>query len=281
MEKYSVNTATIDWASVRTQVAAAAGEARSIPDLYPAIGVALRLLGDQESYYRTRDGTLIGPSPVGGCAASAPITPALPDTIGYVKVAFCDCQGSAATQFAESVQRAIRTADRAGLAGWIVDLRGNFGGNMWPMIAGIGPILGEGIIGWIVYNDREYEREYRDGAATSFGEVFARVENPYTPLKEYPRVAVLTDGIVASSGEAITVFFKGRPGTRSFGTSTCGHHHLQQEFGLSDGAALSLVSGQHADRTRRRYGGPIDPDEMIANPGEAINRAIAWLLGGS
>ena len=94
-------------------------------------------------------------------------------------------------------------------------------------------------------------------------------------------MAVLTDGIVASSGEAITVFFKGRPGTRSFGTSTCGHHHLQQEFGLSDGAALSLVSGQHADRTRRRYGGPIDPDEMIANPGEAINRAIAWLLGGS
>ena len=156
------NTATIDWVSVRTQVAAAAGEARSIPDLYPAIGVALRLLGDQESYYRTRDGTLIG-RPGGGMSASAPITPALPDTIGYVKVAFCDCQGSAATQFAESVPARDQDGHRAGLAGWIVDLRGNFGGNMWPMIAGIGPILGEGIIGWIVYNDREYEREYRDG----------------------------------------------------------------------------------------------------------------------
>ena len=39
------------------------------------------------------------------------------------------------------------------------DLRGNIGGNMWPMIAGVGPILGDGIIGWIVYYDREYERE--------------------------------------------------------------------------------------------------------------------------
>ena len=44
---------------------------------------------------------------------------------------------------------------------WIVDLRGNYGGNIWPMIAGVGPVLGEGIIGWIVYNDSEYEREYQ------------------------------------------------------------------------------------------------------------------------
>jgi carboxyl-terminal processing protease len=151
---------------------------------------------------------------------------------------------------------------------------------MWPMIAGIGPILGEAIIGWVVYNDREYEREYRAGAATSFGEVFARVPEPYTLLKEYPKVAVLTDGIVASSGEAIVVFFKGRPGTRSFGTPTRGHHHLQQEFRLSDGATLFLVSGQHADRTKTRCGGTINPDEIIMDPGETINRAIAWLLGG-
>jgi carboxyl-terminal processing protease len=279
METYSVNKATIDWTNLRTEVVSSAGDAQIISDLYPAIGVGLRVLGDQESYYQARDGTLVGPPPMGGCGALAPATQGLPATIGYVKVASCDCQGSAATQFAESIQRAIRTADRVGLAGWIVDLRGNFGGNMWPMIAGIGPVLGEGIIGWIVYNDREYEREYRDGAATSFGDVFARVAAPYTLLNEYPKVAVLTDGIVASSGEAIVVFFKGRPRTRSFGIPTCGHHHLQQAFPLSDGATLFLVSGQHADRTKRRYGGPIDPDEMIVDPREAINRAIAWLLG--
>lgn len=281
METYSVNKGAIDWPGFRAQVVASAGDARTIPDLYPAIELALRLLGDHESYYWTRGGALVGPAPVGGCGASAPTPYGLPDTIGYVKVASCDCQGSAATQFAESIHRAIRAADRVGLAGWIVDLRGNFGGNMWPMIAGIGPVLGNGIIGWVVYNDREYEREYRDGAATSFGETFASVADPYTLLKEYPKVAVLTDGIVASSGEAIVVFFRGRPGTRSFGTPTCGHHHLQQEFRLSDGATLFLVSGQHADRMKRRYGGSIHPDEIIAEPGDAVNRAVAWLLGGA
>ena len=54
---------------------------------------------------------------------------------------------------------------------------------MWPMIAGLGPIFGEGIIGWIVYNNRDYEREYRDGAALSLDEPFARVAVPYTLIR--------------------------------------------------------------------------------------------------
>ena len=75
--------------------------------------------------------------------------------------------------------------------------------------------------------------------------------------------------------------FKSRPGTRSFGTPTCGHHHLQQSFRLSDGATLFLASSQHADRTKRRHAARIDPDEIIVDPGEAVRRAIAWLQGGS
>ena len=279
METYSVNKANIDWPNFRAQVIEAAGNAGTIPELRPAIELALRLLDDHESYYQ-RAGTLVGPAPIGGCSAAALTTPEVPETIGYVKVGPCDCQGSAVTQFAESVQLAIKAADRQGLVGWIVDLRGNFGGNMWAMIAGIGPVLGEGIIGWITYNDREYEREYRNGAATSFGETFASVTAPHTLARQHPKVAVLTDGFVASAGEAIVVFFKGRPGSRSFGTPTCGHHHLQQPFSITDGATLFLVSGQHADRTKRRYGGSISPDEVMSDPREAVNRAIAWLLAG-
>lgn len=278
---YSINSKTIDWASFRAEVFSTAGVAQTIADTYPAIGVALRLLDDYESYYSgSGKGGQIGPSPVGGCGAPTPAMSGLPDTVAYVKVGSCPCNGGAATQFAESIQQAIRTADRAGLSGWIVDLRGNFGGNMWPMIAGVGPVLGEGIIGWIVYNDREYEREYRAGGAQSFGEVFASVAAPYTLMKEDPRVAVLTDGGVVSAGEAVTVFFRGRPATRSFGTPTCGHHHLLEDFRLSDGATLSLVTARSADRTKTQYGGPIAPDEIISEPGLTLERAIAWLQSG-
>jgi hypothetical protein len=277
MHTYSINRASIDWGNFRSEVLAASGSPETIADIDRAIVTALRLLDDEQTYYRGADGRLIGPPPVGGCTAATSTPPILPDTIGYVRIDPCDCDGPAATRFAESLQQAIRAADRPGLTGWIVDLRGNFGGNMWPMIAGIGPVLGEGIVGWIVYNDREYEREYRDGAARSFGEIFAQVGTPYTLLRERPKVAVLTDGVVASSGEAITVYFKGRPRTRSFGTATCGHHHLQQSFRLSDGAVLFLAVSQHADRTKKRYAARIGPDEVISDPVKAVDRAIEWL----
>ena len=275
MRKYSANAGRIDWEAFRAAVVTAAG-GNSAPNFSAAVSVALGLLDDHESYYGG-NGLVIGTPPVGGCGA--PIAGVrVPDTIGYVRVGGCLCQGAAQiAQFAESIQNAIRTADRAGLTGWIVDFRGNGGGNMWPMIAGVGPVLGEGHLGWVVYNDREYEREYVDGGAQSFGEVFARVASPYTLQQPFPKVAVLTDGSVVSAGEAVVVFFKNRPQTRSFGTATCGHHHLLQEFALGDGSTLVLVTARHADRQRVQYSGPIQPDEMVVDPTQAVERAVAWL----
>ena len=274
METYAIHKHTIDWADFRAQVVAAAGNPRAISDLYPAIELALRLLDDHESYYMRRDGLVIGTYPFGACAAPPVDTPTSPRNIGYVSI-----QGSRFGQSPDSIQQAIRTADHGGLLGWIVDLRGNGGGNMWPMIAGVGPVLGEGIIGWIIYNNREYEREYRDGAAQSLGEAFSRVSDPYTLMQPYPKVAVLTDGLVNSAGEAMAVWFRGRPRTRSFGTPTCGHHHLQQDFPLTDGATLFLTTAQNADRLRTTYGGPIPPDEIIADPQGVMARAVAWIEG--
>lgn len=278
MEAEAANARRIDWAQARADVFAAAGNAQSIPDTYPAIAVALQTLDDFESHYVGADRRVIGPPPVGGCPAGSTDTPSLPETVGYVSLDTCDCQGAVADRYAENVQQAIMAADRPGLVGWIVDLRENGGGNMWPMIAGLGPIFGEGIIGWIVYNNRDYEREYRAGAALSLNEPFARVAAPYTLIRPLPRVAVLTSGITVSAAEAITVFFKNRPDTRSFGAPTCGHHHLLQDFAMSDGATLILKTAHNADRLKRTYAGPVMPDEIVTAPGEAVSRAVAWLL---
>ncbi len=157
MQTESANSRAIDWARFRTEVLAAAGGAQTIQDAYPAIELALRSLNDFESFYVAAGGRLIGPSPEPSCTLSPATVSSLPDTIGYVRVNGCLCaEGPSADSYAEALQRAIRTADRPGLVGWIVDLREDGGGNMWPMMAGLGPIFGEGIMGWIVYNNREY-----------------------------------------------------------------------------------------------------------------------------
>lgn len=278
MEAEAANARRVDWTRTRAEVLAAAGAAQSIPDAYPAIALALNLLDDFESHYRGADGRLIGPSPEPACQGILTETPTLPETIAYVRLDGCPCEGRAADAYAEAVQQAIRAADRPGLAGWIVDLREDRGGNMWPMIAGLGPIFGEGIIGWIVYNNREYEREYRAGAALSLNEPFARVSVPYRLIRPLPKVAVLTWDTTNSAGEAIAVFLKNRPDTRSFGGPTCGHHHLLSDFRMSNGATLTLKNAHNADRLKRTYAGRVMPDEVALAPGEAVSRAVAWLL---
>jgi hypothetical protein len=279
MQRYSVNTHDVDWPRLREEVATMAGHAQTIAEASPAILHALQSLKDYESYFAFGSST-VGPSPVGGCPSGDRAAPSLPDTIAYVRVSGCNCNGFAADSYATALHHAIRNADRPGLDGWIVDLRGNGGGNMWPMMAGVGPVMGEGIMGYIIYNDRDYEREYTAGGSQSFGDVFARATDPYTLIRPNPRVAVLTDGGTVSAGEAMTVWFKERPNTRSFGAATCGHHHLLQDFSVKGGGTLLLVTAHNADRTKRAWAGPIAPDESFSDPAKAVSRAIDWLRSG-
>jgi C-terminal processing protease CtpA/Prc len=93
-------------------------------------------------------------------------------------------------------------------------------------------------------------------------------------------VAVLTDGSVASSGEAIVIAFRARADTRSFGTPTCGLSTGVQGFPLSDGATLFLAVSVMADRTRTAYGAQVTPDEIVPDAAQAVERAVAWLREG-
>jgi carboxyl-terminal processing protease len=70
---------------------------------------------------------------------------------------------------------------------------------MWPMIAGLGPILGEGLLGYFIgVTGAETAWSYRDGAAFSGNSAAQRVSSPYRLRRERPRVAVLSDNAVAS-----------------------------------------------------------------------------------
>ena len=150
-------------------------------------------------------------------------TPTLPATVGYVRVGSFSGTAAEATAFANALQGAISAADRDGLAGWIVDVRGNGGGNMWPMLAGVGPVLGTGRVGYFIDAlGAASAWEYRDDGAWLGTLLFQAVDTPYRLRRESPRVAVLIDGGTAGSGEAIAIAFQRRPETRSFGTATCG-----------------------------------------------------------
>jgi C-terminal processing protease CtpA/Prc len=277
MQSNSINRLTIDWNAFRAKVLAQAAGAQSIPDTYPAIRVALTLLADGHSHITTPTGSVIFvPNRTCTGSGAANVTP--PSTIGYVRVGSFSGSGSAATAFANGIQNTIIAADKDGLIGWIVDVRGNGGGNMWPMIAGVGPVLGDGLLGYFVDPlGAQSFWELSDGASSVNGFVQARVDTPYRLRHERPKVAVLTDNAVASSGEATVIAFRQRADTRSFGTPTCGLSTANSGFGMSDGATLILTVAVMADRTRTKYGDSIQPDETVTDPAEAVQHAIAWL----
>lgn len=278
MQQNSMRRRALDWSIVRASVFAAAGSAQTIEATFPAIREALRLLGDGHSSYRAVNGTFLF-VPTRTCQSPAAPSPTdLPPEIGYVRVRSFGGTPTEATQFADNLQDVIRRADRDSLRGWIVDLRGNGGGNMWPMLAGIGPILGNGLAGWFIDPDgNESAWSYRDGTAWLGPVAVQRVTAPYTVRRPDPKVAVLVDNLVASSGEATFIAFRGRPNTRSFGTATCGVSTANAGFRLSDGALLNLTVSTMADRERQRYGGQVDPDEIVTGTTAVVDRAVAWL----
>jgi hypothetical protein len=281
MQAHSLNRLTVDWSDLRATVIARAGDARNAAATYPALGFGVSLLGDQHSTFVGADAFVYTPRNRQCGAPDAPV-PSVPSTIGYVKVPSFSGLGAEAAAFANGVQSTIAAADAAGVTGWLVDLRGNLGGNMWPMVAGLGPLLGEGTIGYFIDPaGTETPWAYRDGASWEGDVAAQRVDAPYRLRREHPRIAVLVDGRVASSGEATAIAFRGMPEARSFGASTCGLSTAIENYRISDGAMLNLAIAVMADRTKMKYGSGLAPDEFIVDPAQQVERAVTWLQSGS
>lgn len=280
MEAHSVNRLVIDWPAFRSEVRLRATGAQSIVDLYPAIRLALTMLGDNHSSYRSPTGVVIFVGTRECSAASVP-PGSVPSHIGYVRVRAFSGNSTSAAAFAAALHDSLRARDHQAVVGWIVDLRGNGGGNMWPMLAGVGPILGTDTVGRFVDPvGAVVVWEYRLGGAFLGGAALQPVVSPYTVFNQRPRVAVLTDNAVASSGEAIAIAFRKRATARSFGLPTCGLSTANSLFSLAGGAGLNLTVAVMGDRSGEVYGDRVTPDELIQDPSAVVQRAIAWLESG-
>lgn len=278
MEENSINKYLIDWVDFRKKVFLKVGGAQTIKDTYPGITEALILLGDNHSFFKKPDGSILFTDFL-RCYAEDVTTPILPENIGYVRInSFTGSSDSEeAISFAIQIQDQIRSNDHSDIIGWIVDLRGNRGGNMWPMLAGIGPILGEGTAGYFIDPDgNETAWGFVDGSSVISGYPVTQLDDSYELIIPNPKVAVLLDEGVISSGEVIAISFIGRINTKSFGTATCGRSTGNSGFTLSDNSQLYLTTIHLADRNKTTYGNPINPD-LISNTSTIIQDALEWL----
>jgi len=314
MQQNALHRETIDWGKLRSEALDHAAAAEIPVDTYEAIRWALHQvnrhsflqlspeLEKQEADRKSRTGAEFKPTITTATQhehASIFLRRDKPEAhvlehagakIAYVVVPhFMPRDDSDGVQFETMLQHLIAQLDAARPRGWIIDLRGNAGGNMWPMLAGLGPLLGEGVAG--AFNNSDGKKSnwfYRDGTAGMEGTEpwsYPKVDGvPYRIADNLP-VAVLIDIGTASSGEAVAVAFRGKPNTRFFGEHTQGVSTDNTNFLLSDGANMILTIGVYVDRSGKEYEDGIEPDVKIASPKDsqppdadnAINEAEQWL----
>jgi len=305
MRQHALTSSRVNWDRLRREVHARARGATSTHAAYPALRYALRALGDGHSFLQlsdelqraeaaAREGAPApetpnprkAPSPFGSrMRAEHELLREGPAPVAYVFMP----QGRRTSAFAEEFQKSMAALESERPCGWIVDLRGNGGGDMWPMLAGLGPLLGAGQVGGSVHasgaRDRwHYERgtaifEDTDGTRKTFASVAAPVTIRLT------RIAVLIDRGTASSGEAMAIAFRRDPRARSFGERTYGASTATRGFKLRDGANLVIAVSVFTDRRGTSYPDGVAPDVAVRTPDAlpardtdaAITAALRWL----
>jgi carboxyl-terminal processing protease len=170
-------------------------------------------------------------------------------------------------RYVDAAHDAIREVATARTCGWVVDLRRDTGGSLPPMLAAVGPILGDGTA--VGYRGRDGATTwfgYEDGAVTAGGRPDRSLPAARRParLGRPPPVAVLTSRLTGSSGEGVVMAFRGRPGARSFGEPTAGVPTGNRQHRLPDRAELYLTEAIGVDRTGRGYQSRIGPDRPVA-----------------
>lgn len=271
-EEHSIRRNLTDWAAVRRETWLRAEGAQDAEDTHAAVRFLLAALGDGHSAF------LPNRDPVAARPESTVQARRVRGRVGLIELA-----GTFAGEGpggAGRIQRAIAGVDGADVCGWIVDLRRNTGGDLWPQLAGLGPLLGEGVSGAFVDADGGSRRwVYRAGAAGLEGEDPIVRTYAYPLRFNRPHLAVLLGRETASSGEALATAFRGAPRARSFGAATRGLSTANRGFFLSDGSLLVLTVAGLEDRTGTGVQGPLRPDvPVLDGPGDPVlDRAVAWI----
>lgn len=300
MQKNALRRNTVDWTKVRAAALAMAANAESTAGTYDAIRFALASLGDHYSSLQLTPALETLEAEEKAKHPSANSLPATQENFSpyvgrYQPEGRLERRGDKSfayvvvtksfpkndrqfVAFETNLQKILAELDQSHPAGWIVDLRGNVGGNMWPMLDGIGPLIGESDnLGGFTDSVHYSTWKYRNGvsAEVEHGKAspYPAVEGAPYHISGTPRVAVLIDRSTGSSGEAIAIALRGRPNTRFFGEHTQGLSTANQIFELSDGASMWVTVGVDADSNGKQYLDGLSPDEAFPAATEAMQPA--------
>ena len=258
-----------EWKSTYNECLKMIENAKSYDDTYDAIRKALSVGGGKHSMLMTKsesqnttesyDEVLPTVSLNGDIAIIK-----LPDFLGTAE---------AGQKYAKIAEDFIHE-NRDKIKGVVLDLRGNTGGDMGPMATAVSSLLPDGELVYYHYRSYDIPVTLKNGVVSNAG---TGGRSLYPEEKLNVPVAILTDDMTASSGEALTLCFRGLENTRTFGAPTAGYTSVNMLYNMYDGAQMYLTVAFDKARTGEIFKEtPIEPDVATDSPLEA---ALEWLRG--
>ena len=290
IQKHSIRRDSVNLPKLKEEVFSEIEKVGTIKECHSIVKSLLNKLGDNHSLFLEKEEFRNLHKSKTGNNKSSSITfsgELLSDKIGYLQLnEFMTLDDKTMVEYADSLQNLIKSLDRKGMRGWIVDLRYNSGGNCYPMIAGLGPLLNEGVLGYFIDVDKQKQSfYYRKGKAGINSQAKVEISNPYYLISKNPPIAILTGHGTASSGEVVVISFCGNVNTKSFGKETGGLSTGNTPFLLPDSSVVFLTAAYDADRNGKIYGKKIIPDSIVENPFDinrnndfVIDAAKKWIM---
>ena len=267
IDKNGIFAGNDEWKSTYNECLKMIENAKSYDDTYDAIRKALSVGGGKHSMLMTKsesqdttesyDEVLPTVSLDGDIAIIK-----LPDFLGTAE---------AGQKYAKVAEDFIHE-NRDKIKGVVLDLRGNTGGDMGPMATAVSSLLPDGELVYYHYRSYDVPVTLKNGVVNNAG---TGGKSLYPEEKLNVPVAILTDDMTASSGEALTLCFRGLENTRTFGAPTAGYTSVNMLYNMYDGAQMYLTVAFDKARTGEIFKEtPIEPDVATDSPLEA---ALEWL----
>ncbi|MCX2477293.1 S41 family peptidase [Pedobacter sp. MC2016-05] len=282
----SINKDKIDWAVFEKKVHDDYLIARD-----SAIVTALTLNGNRHTYVaRGREiiqGRYANIRPVDTCYLFGAIKLKLLKGVGYLKIGSHyltsknDVEDSQSnSDYINQILESIKNQDRVGIKGWIIDLRYNSGGDMWPMLVATSPFFSSGILGYFEKNDQRSIWHFDKNEIlldNSSQNKRLEVESvKYRILNSNPKIAVLINHRTKSAGEATALAFKSLKNVKFFGLKTHGFATSNEIIHLEGGDELILTTGYLSDVNGKTYPTGIYPDIPSCSVFELNNQLLKW-----
>ncbi len=234
-----------EWRDARERVLEAADGAEGYADLHGVLAEAADVAGGNHSFFLTPDEAVDSAD----SAATGFRAPAV-TVDGSVATVVVPEIGSVSEELQQryaDVAAADVAAAAPDVCGWVIDLRDNTGGNMYPMLSGLSPLLPNGTaMHFRTAFGAEMDVTVQDDGVGMNGNSIISVEE--APKVTDQPIALLQSERTASSGEAVLTAFRGLDPVESFGSDSAGYTSGNTVHTLYDGAELVLTNSVYVDR---------------------------------